>query len=243
MFVWCVMSDITNRICSTCRRVIDINDLSINEGKPYHDHCLLQNTRSRISFLSDKVGRRTATVLDAEELQDLLYVESRIKKDIETRVELNLINNDRPIFLGNTPLGKHSAMNPPTWKKLLARRQGLEGTKYHMHKVPELPSTTNEPIWKITIDENNHKGVIQIGTQPIQISSNKRKELPSGQTDALIVQNKDNIDYEAERININIWRGFNLLDALVPNFNLLYLNNMIASLNQERNKQNILVSV
>ena len=162
------MSGIMDRTCARCRRLIDLNELSINEGRPYHDSCLLQITRTRISFLADKMGRKTATVLDAQELQDLLFLETRMKNDIENKTNLKLSDPDKPVFKGNTPLGKHSAMNGPTWKKILAKGGTLEGTKFHMHKVAEPPAPTTEPIWEIMTDENGHKGVIQAGTRPIK---------------------------------------------------------------------------
>ena len=213
-----------------------MNDLSINEGKPYHDHCLLQNIRSRIAFLSDKMGRRSATVLDAEELQDLLFVETRVKNDIETHTNLKL-NNDKPVFFRNTPFGKHSAMNSPGWKKILAKKGTLEGTKYHMHKTPTPPEPTTEPIWQITTDESGHKRVIQIGTRPVQILAETKKEELCEEQTSLAVQNKDPVDYEAERIKVGVWRGFELLDKLIPNSNILDLNARVAALNRERNQQ------
>lgn len=238
------MTDITNRICATCRRIIDINDLSINEGKPYHDHCLLQNTRSRITFLSDKMGRRTATVLDADELKDLLFVEERMKKDIENQKKLKLTNNDKPVFFGNTSLGKYSAMNSPEWKKTLIKHGTLKGTKYHLHKVEELPEITTEPVWEITTDENGHKGVIQVGIKPTK----SKLKLNCAENDNIVILESvgDNalaktiqppVDYEAERIQINIWRGFELLDSLIPDSNILALNAMVAALNLERRQQ------
>lgn len=234
------------RTCARCGRVIGLNGLSINEGRPYHDHCLLQVTRTRISVLSDKMGRKTATVLDYKELQDLIFLEERMKKDIEIQKNISLSNNDKPIFFGNTPLGKHSAMNSPEWKKLLMKGGSLEGTKYHMPKVPELPASTTEPVWQITTDENGHKGVIQIGTRPIKAS----QEIESSKDAALILANlastliqtiQEPVDYETERIQINIWRGFVLLNQLIPDFNTLDLNARIAMLNKERNKQVVLV--
>ncbi len=236
------MSSIMERTCARCRRVIDLNDLSINEGRPYHDHCLLQITRTRISVLADKLARRTGTVLDDEELQDLLFVEERMKKDIETQKNINLSNNDKPIFFGNTPLGKHSVMNSPEWKKILAKHGTLEGTKYHMHKAPDPPIPTTESIWEITTDENGHKGVIQVGTRPIktvpEIDDVKKDALmPGNSVDAFVQTIQKSVDYETERIQINIWRGFVLLEKLIPDFNTLDLNARIAALNQARNKQ------
>ncbi len=238
------MNDITNRICALCRRLIDLNDLSINEGKPFHDHCLLQSTRSRIAFLSDKLGRKTGTVQDYEELQDLLFIETRIKNDIETQKRVNISNNDKPVFFGNTSLGKHSAMNSPEWKKILAKKGSLEGTKFHMHKAPDPPIPTTEPIWEITTDENGYKGVIQIGTRPIKtipvIEGAKKEALIPVQTRSEVILQKPDVDYELERIQINIWRGFELLEKLIPDFNTLDLNAWIAALNEERKKQAVL---
>jgi hypothetical protein len=240
------MSDITNRICSLCRRVVDMNDLSINEGKPFHDHCLLQSTRSRITFLSDKMGRKTATVIDAEELNDLLFIEERLKKDLENQTKIKLSDNDKPVFFGNTPLGKQSAMNSPEWKKILAKTGTLEGTKYHKHKTPTSSPPTIEPVWQITTDENGHKGIIQIGSRPIQVQLEiKNEEISAGQktiseqSNALI-QKDGSVYYEVERIKIDIWRGFVLLDKLLINSNLLDLNARVVALNKERNQLNIL---
>lgn len=233
-----------NRICARCGRVVDMNDLNVNEGRPYHDHCLLQVTRTRIAFLSDKMGRRTATVLDADELKDLLFIEERMKKDIETSPERKLTNNDKPIFFGNTPFGKHSIMNSPTWKKILAKNGSLEGTKFHMHKVAEHQVPTTEPIWQITTDETGHKGVIQVGSKPkkIDIPMDPKKVLITGhdQTDLIISQKQTPVDYERGRIEIDVWRGFELLDKLIPNSNILDLNARVAAMNRERNQQNVL---
>ncbi len=225
-----------------------MNDMSINEGKPYHDHCLLQNTRSRIAFLSDKMTRRTGTVLDADlaakELQDLLFVEECMTKDIVAQNKIIFSSNDKPIFFGNTPLGKHSAMNSPNWKKLLAKYGTLKGTKYHFHKVSETPEPITEPIWEITTDDNGHKGIIQVGTRSIktipEIDDVKKDALmPGSSVDALIQTIQEPFDYETERIEVNIWRGFVLLEKLIPDFNMLDLNARISALNKERNKPSI----
>ncbi len=242
------MSSIMNRVCVKCQRTIDMNDLAIEDGKSYHDYCLLQKIRSRMAILSDKLARRTGTVLDNEELQDLLFVEERMKKDIESQKNINLSNNDKHVFFGNTPLGKHSAMNSPEWKKILAKRGTLEGTKYHWHKKADAPKLTTEPIWEITTDENGHKGVIQVGTRPIktvpEIDDVKKDALmPEKSVDALIQTTQEPVDYETERIQINIWRGFVLLEKPIPDFNTLDLNAKIAALNEERKKQAVLVEV
>jgi len=174
------MSGVMNRMCAKCRRVIDLNDLSVNDGKSYHEYCLLQNIRSRIAFLSNKMGRKTATVLDGTELQDLLYIEERMKNDIETKKSIKL-ETDKPVFFGNTPLAMQTIINPPGWKKIIAKGGSLKGTKYHMHKVSKLPAPTTEPIWQITTDENGHKGVIQTGNRPVEtiakIDNTKKKAL------------------------------------------------------------------
>lgn len=242
-FLGCdILNDIFNRVCSKCGRIVDLNDFSINEGRPYHDHCLLQTTRTRISQLSDKVARGTANILDGKELQDLLFVEQRMKEDMETASKFRVSNQDRPVFKGNTALGLHSTMNPPAWKKLLARGESLEGTKYHMHKTKSVKTT--EPVWQITTDENGHKGVIQIGSKPIDNTQNKmegsvqnNKLLSDGQavqTTSLTTTKKEDVDYELERLNINIWRGFELLQKLIPSFESLDIYHRIKQLNFER---------
>ncbi len=185
-------------------------------------------------------------MLDNEELQDLLFIEERMKKDLQTQKKINLSDNDKPIFFGNSSLGRQSAMNSPTWKKILAKNGSLEGTKFHMHKVEDHKATT-EPIWQITTDENGHKGVMQIGSKPIenikQIDTLTKNMLPTGQEQnkLIIPQNNTLVDYDAEWIQINIWRGFALLEKLIPDFNTLDLNARIAAFNEERNKQAVLV--
>lgn len=165
------MGDILSLICCHCRRLILLNDLSISEGRDYHDHCLLQTFRTRISEIDKKIQRGTATILDAKEQGDLIPIEKNIIRDMENPGHDFRMNPDPPIFFGNTPLGLFSVMNPPPWKKL----KSLVGTKYHLHQ-PEIVIQLTEPIFKILTDETGHKYCIQTGSRSVE----PQKQLESG---------------------------------------------------------------
>jgi len=144
-----------------------LNDLTIFEGRDYHDSCYLKTVRTRISELDKKVQRGTATMLDAKELGELHEIQESVKKDME-----NPSNDwghlpEKPIFFGQSPLWAQSAMNPPRWRKLLREQGTLEGSKYHLHKKPTLSLPTTEPIFKIITDEFGHRSCIQIGSKEI----------------------------------------------------------------------------
>ena len=147
--------------------MIPLSDLTIFEGRDYHDSCYLKTVRTRISEIDKKVQRGTATILDAKELQDLIEIQESVKKDMEfPQGDFGHIP-DKPIFFGQSPLGLQSSYNPPRWKKRLREKGTLEGTQYHFHKRPELPASQTEPVFKIIVDESGHKSCIQIGSKEI----------------------------------------------------------------------------
>ncbi len=161
------MTDIVSCMCCHCKRIIPLSDLTIFEGRDYHDSCYLKTVRTRISELDKKVQRGTATILDAKELGELHEIQESVKKDMEDPPGDFGHIPDKPIFFGQSPLGLHSAYNIPRWKKLLREKGSLMGTKYHLHKKPELSLPQTEPIFKIITDESGHKSCIQIGSKEI----------------------------------------------------------------------------
>lgn len=159
------MSDIFSCVCARCRRIIPISDLTVFEGRDYHDSCMLQIIRSEISILNKKASRGTLTLIDNNELGDLLFLENVIRKDIENKINFDP-KSSVPVFKGNTQLGLYSAMNPPEWKKLLIHSKSLEGTKYHMHKNIARENCNFNAVFEIMTDEHGHKYCMQVGNSP-----------------------------------------------------------------------------
>ncbi len=147
--------------CCSCRRKVDLCDLTVFEGRDYHDTCYLSSVRSRIAALDTKAHRGTATVLDASELGDLRFIENEVQKDIINKCDFGF-NSTKLVFLGHTALGNFSQMNPPLWKHLLARGGSLDGTKYHLQKMV-VASLAYAENFKILTDENGHKYCVHVG--------------------------------------------------------------------------------
>ena len=169
------MSDIFSCVCCRCNRIIPLGAVVVYEGRDYHDSCYLKGIRTRIAQLDEKAQRGTITLIDSKELGDLRFLEGVCRKDIESRIDFNVFNPDNPVFLGNTPLGKFSQMNPPAWKKL----KSLEGTKYHCSKTPQIESD-KVPILEIITDEKGHKYCLQTGVKlkpalPLELTESNSK--------------------------------------------------------------------
>jgi len=162
--------------------MIPLSDLTIFEGRDYHDSCYLKTVRTRISEIDKKIQRGTATILDAKELEELHEIQESVKKDMENPPGDFGHIPYKPIFFGQTPLGLHSAYNIPRWKRLLRNNGSLVGTKYHLHKKSEPPLLQTEPIFKIITDEFGHKSCIQIGSKEI----NNNPSLPLENTKILL---------------------------------------------------------
>lgn len=115
--------------------------------------------------------RGTATILDAKELDDLRFLNDVVKKDIENcSGKFDLTGIDRPVFIGDSPRGLHSVMNPS--KRELEKLRELRRLKSGGWKelLPsEEKQSTPEPVFKIMTDDNGHKYCLQIGLKPIKI--------------------------------------------------------------------------
>lgn len=165
-------NSIYTRICCRCRRLIDLTELLVDEGRDYHEHCHLEIIRTRITVLDKKVQRGTATILDAKDLDDLRFLEDVGRKDIESGSgKLKLYDVDKPCFKGNTSLGLYSVMSPSKLeleKLKELKRLSCGGWKELQEKQPEF-----EPVFKIMTGGDGHKYCMQIGTRSIE----NKKEL------------------------------------------------------------------